>query len=292
MPADPHDLPFLAGGGDATRLIAAVDWSAHPLGATRSLADGLRTALSLVVNSPELMILLVGPLPHLLLQRRLRPAARPARSPGRWVRASTASGPTRSTRRCRSSTPPAPARSRASSTCRGSSTPTAARADCWFSFSYSRILGADGAVAGFFIFTNETTARVRADEELRKSRAKLAEALDDVRALNDDLERRVEERTAERDRLWDASPDLLVIVDFDGVFRRANPAWATILGIAPDEVVGRTPWDFIHPDDRAITEARGDPEPDRRAAQFREPLPPPRRQLPLDRLGLRAGRRR
>ena len=254
MAADPHDLPFLAGGGDATRLIAAVDWSTHPLGPPDRWPDGLRTALSLVVNSPESMILLWGPDSTFFFNDAYAPLLGPrvswamgARFDRVWADALDQAMPILDAART-GEKPRFVDLPWKLDTDRGA-------ADCWFSFSYSRILGADGAVAGFFIFTNETTARVRADEELRKSRAKLAEALDDVRALNDDLERRVEERTAERDRLWDASPDLLVIIDFDGVFRRANPAWATILGIAPDEVVGRTPWDFIHPDDRAITEA-------------------------------------
>ena len=42
-------------------------------------------------------------------------------------------------------------------------------ADTWFSFSYSRVLDGAGRVAGLFIFTNETTARVLGDRALRES---------------------------------------------------------------------------------------------------------------------------
>ncbi len=68
-------------------------------------------------------------------------------------------------------------------------------------------------------------------------------------ALNSTLEQRVAEQSAERDRLWQASQDLLVVVDPNGFFKAANPAWTTILGWRPDEVVGRHHLDFIHPDD-------------------------------------------
>jgi PAS domain S-box-containing protein len=66
---------------------------------------------------------------------------------------------------------------------------------------------------------------------------------------------RVAERTAERDRVWRNSRDLLLIVGADGVFRAVNPAWAEILGHEPDEVVGRSFLDFIWPDDAALTQS-------------------------------------
>ncbi len=74
-----------------------------------------------------------------------------------------------------------------------------------------------------------------------------------LRELNETLERQVEERTAERDRVWRNSRDLLVVVGADGVFRAVNPAWTTILGHSPDEIVGRGFWDFVLPEDTALT---------------------------------------
>ena len=43
--------------------------------------------------------------------------------------------------------------------------------DTWWTFSYSRVLDADGEIAGLFIFTNETTDRVLSDAALRESEA-------------------------------------------------------------------------------------------------------------------------
>jgi len=44
--------------------------------------------------------------------------------------------------------------------------------------------------------------------------------------------------TAERDRLWQTSTDLLLIADIDGSIRRVNPAWTIRLGYQPDELIG------------------------------------------------------
>jgi PAS domain S-box-containing protein len=74
-------------------------------------------------------------------------------------------------------------------------------------------------------------------------------------ALNRDLERQVTERTAERDRVWTNAQDLFVVTDRDGIIRAANPAWTTILGWRPEEVVGRHHLSMNHPDHRAPSEA-------------------------------------
>jgi len=74
-------------------------------------------------------------------------------------------------------------------------------------------------------------------------------------ALNATLEQRVAEQAAERDRLWHTSQDLLAVVDESGVFRAANPAWRSVLGWAPAEVVGTHHLQFVHPDDRPNSDA-------------------------------------
>jgi PAS domain S-box-containing protein len=79
-------------------------------------------------------------------------------------------------------------------------------------------------------------------------------ATDALAALNTDLERRVTDRTADRDRVWRNSRDLLVVVGADGVFRAVNPAWMTILGHRPEDVVGRSFLDYVWPDDAGLTQ--------------------------------------
>ena len=60
-------------------------------------------------------------------------------------------------------------------------------------------------------------------------------------------------RTAERDRLWRNSQDLLVVIDQKGTFQATNPAATRILGWMPEDMVGRTVFDFVHPDDVEAT---------------------------------------
>lgn len=76
-----------------------------------------------------------------------------------------------------------------------------------------------------------------------------------ARDITEEKEREVElaDRTAERDRMWETSPDLMLVIDFQGVFRRVNPAWVTVLGYAPEELVGHHVNEFVIPEDRADT---------------------------------------
>jgi len=77
------------------------------------------------------------------------------------------------------------------------------------------------------------------------------EAEAELRRLNRLLEERVEQRTIERDRLWDISGDPFVISDARGVWLAASPAWTRLLGWTEEELVGRTSEWMEHPDDRA-----------------------------------------
>ena len=72
-----------------------------------------------------------------------------------------------------------------------------------------------------------------------------------LRTLNDTLEMRVEERTRERDRIWQVSRDILGVADGGGTWLSVNPAWARILGWSPDDLIGRTSAWLRHPEDEA-----------------------------------------
>jgi PAS domain S-box-containing protein len=85
------------------------------------------------------------------------------------------------------------------------------------------------------ILFNDISARRLAEDQLRK--------------LNATLEAEVETRTAERDRMWTNSRDLMAVTDTSGVFRRVNPAWTRLLGWRADQLVGHSYLEFIHPDD-------------------------------------------
>ena len=73
--------------------------------------------------------------------------------------------------------------------------------------------------------------------------------------LNDHLEQQVAARTADRDRLWRLSTDLMLVADLQGVILSINPAWTQLLGWTRDELLGHNFFEFIHPDDHADTRA-------------------------------------
>lgn len=81
-------------------------------------------------------------------------------------------------------------------------------------------------------------------------RAEVAAAL---RLRNATLREEVEERTAERDRIWDVSQDLLLVADTAGVWRSVNPALTRMLGWQARDVIGKTSEWMEHPDDRHAT---------------------------------------
>ena len=98
---------------------------------------------------------------------------------------------------------------------------------------------AEGEVVGLVGSSIDISERKRVEEALQ--------------LLNETLEDEVVERTAERDRMWEISPDLMLVIDFTGVFRRVNPAWTTVLGYERDELVGHHVNEFVVPEDHDAT---------------------------------------
>ena len=71
--------------------------------------------------------------------------------------------------------------------------------------------------------------------------------------LNDNLAEQVAERTADRDRIWRLSTDVMAIAKFDGTLTAINPAGLHLLGWAMTDLIGRSFMEFVHPDDMANT---------------------------------------
>jgi PAS domain S-box-containing protein len=68
------------------------------------------------------------------------------------------------------------------------------------------------------------------------------------------LAAQVEERTRERDQIWQNSLDFLSVVDLEtGAFHAINPAWTAGLGWPTGEMLGRPYAEFVHPDDLAAS---------------------------------------
>jgi PAS domain S-box-containing protein len=64
-----------------------------------------------------------------------------------------------------------------------------------------------------------------------------------------DREAELAHRTAERDRIWRNSRDVITVIDLGGTLISVNPAATEVLGWSEDEMVGRWVLDLIHPDD-------------------------------------------
>jgi PAS domain S-box-containing protein len=86
--------------------------------------------------------------------------------------------------------------------------------------------------------------------------------------LNSSLEHLVAERTADRDRMWRLSSDLMVIARMDGVIVATNPAASDILGWSESRMTGAAISGLVAEEDVGLWDAEG--------AEIRETLTPRR----------------
>ncbi|EPX59214.1 hypothetical protein D187_003118 [Cystobacter fuscus DSM 2262] len=94
-----------------------------------------------------------------------------------------------------------------------------------------------GNVQGVYLFILDNTDRKRAERALLEA--------------NKRLELRVEERTRERDRIWNHSDDLMGVLGTDGFLKSINPAWSRLLGVDEQTLLMSHFLDLVHPDDHA-----------------------------------------
>ncbi|WP_373874595.1 hybrid sensor histidine kinase/response regulator [Pseudomonas tohonis] len=106
---------------------------------------------------------------------------------------------------------------------------------CHFTFCYSPVRDEAGQVVGVLDTVIETTAERLAQQQLRQ--------------LTNSLERQVAERTRDRNRLWNLSPDVMLITRLDMVITAANPALEPVLGWTEKELVGTSYLDLVHSED-------------------------------------------
>jgi PAS domain S-box-containing protein len=97
------------------------------------------------------------------------------------------------------------------------------------------IRGEGGEIARWFGTNTDITRQHAAEEALRE--------------LNATLEQQVEQRTRERDWLWELSEDLLVAASYDGHLLRVSPSWTRLLGHDEETLLTRPYAEIVHPDD-------------------------------------------
>jgi PAS domain S-box-containing protein len=230
--------------GEMAARIRAFDWSATPLGPSALWPQSLRTLVDIVLGSGHAMQLAWGPERTLIYNDAYAPMLgerHPAALgiafrdawPDIWDEIATLVDQVFAGETVRFADMPLVM------------TRNGYPEDTWWTFSYSPVHDESGAVAGLLNVTVDATGKVRGDQAqdaLRESQAQLRE-------LADTLEQQVATRTAERDRMWTISPDLMVEASLEGVYQRANPAWMSILGFESQEVIGKTAADFVHPAD-------------------------------------------
>ena len=98
-----------------------------------------------------------------------------------------------------------------------------------------------GGAAGFYAFVLDITDHKRAEQRLQGS----AHA----------LEVEVARRTADRDRMWLLSADIMLVADFAGRIEAVNPAWTALLGWDESALLGADFFGLVHPEDLAGTQA-------------------------------------
>jgi PAS domain S-box-containing protein len=76
------------------------------------------------------------------------------------------------------------------------------------------------------------------------------EALDKLTTY---LEQQVEERTADRDRMWRLSTDIMLVAGVDAKIIAANPAMLAMVDETERELLGQSFMDYVHPLDRQDT---------------------------------------
>ena len=81
----------------------------------------------------------------------------------------------------------------------------------------------------------------------------IVEARDVLTRSREELERLVAERTADRDRMWRLSTDVMLVARYDATIEAVNPAWTTLLGWDERDLVGGAFMDLVHPDDAEAT---------------------------------------
>jgi PAS domain S-box-containing protein len=105
----------------------------------------------------------------------------------------------------------------------------------WLAARAEFLVSPDGKPAGVIGVVLDITDRKQAELALT--------------ALNQSLEAEVAARTAERDRMWRISTELMLVADFEAAIQAVNPAWTRHLGYQPEELHGRKFLDLVHPDD-------------------------------------------
>jgi len=237
---------FLQGGGEMGALIRARDWATTPFGPVERWPQSLRSMVGACLNSPLLGAILWGPELRMLYNDQYMPslADRHPDALGQpvaevWGDAWEMVAPTFH-QAMRTGEGFAQDRVELPMVRNGQAEIT------YWNISATPIFGEDGSIVGLLNQGIEITGQVIAERQRQAAKMRLRE-------LNEQLAHEVAVRTEERNLMWDTSPDLMLVIDFGGVFRRVNPAWFELLGYTSDELIGHHVNEFVVDDDHLET---------------------------------------
>jgi len=254
----PTSADFLAGGGEMGALTRAYDRSASPLGEPGTWPQSLRTAVRILLNTNHPMFIWWGPQLIQFYNDAYRQTMGPERHPsalgqgGRecWAEIWDIIGPQIEQ-----------VMSGGGATWHENQLVPVTRhgrlEQVYWTYGYSPIDEDDG-IGGVLVVCRDVTKEYLAATALRQSEERFRKLADQLAELNATLAQRVEEKTRERDRIWNVSQDLLLVADRNGVWRTVNPAWTRTLGWSAAELLNRTSEWLEHPDDGGITRAQID----------------------------------
>lgn len=216
---------FLNDGGDMGALMRAYDWASTPLGVPESWPQSLKSALSICLQSPVVSALYWGPEFRMLYNDAYAPALaeRNPRALGEpvaevWSEIWDVLGPQLAG---------------VIKTGHGFSVENqplmmlrrGKLEETFWVYSFTAIRGEANDFVGVFVTALDNTLQVLAGRR----------------------------NTAERERMWELSLDLLAVASAEGILEDVSNAWTAVLGWEQSELLGQSFVGFTHPDDLSKT---------------------------------------
>lgn len=116
----------------------------------------------------------------------------------------------------------------------------------WTDTAIVPFLNEQQEVSKYIVLQYDITSRKEIEGELeRNNEAEFAKLYQQQQRYIHEIEK----RSIEWDRFFRLSTEMISVMEPDGVIRRVNPAFAKALHYSPKDLVGRSAFDFIHPDD-------------------------------------------